>query len=171
MRKDETISPIRHKRMNVFAVISQPGRLGTCFRTSLIQNVFTHVGSRSGHMRRLLPLTICVLLGFAGHVIARQDIDVEIKPNKPVAPRPTLPTGPKRARVISKGVLFVLTDPPDAEVVVKDSRGVVRSGRSKGGQFREELPGGKYEIEVAAKGYVTYKSEVPVAIKPPGFEV
>jgi len=123
-------------------------------------------------MRRLLPLTICVVLGFAGQVIARQDIDVEIKPNKPAAPRPTLPTGPKRARVISKGVLFVLTDPPDAEVVVKDSRGVVRAqGRSKGGQFREELPGGKYEIEVAAKGYVTYKPEAPVAIKPPGFEV
>jgi PEGA domain-containing protein len=170
--KAETISRIRHKIMKVFWVISPPVRLEGCFSIFGYLKALHASQGKLRHMYRHLLLAICMVLGCTAHILARQDIDIEIKPNKPAGPRLTAPTGPKRALTISKGVLFVLTDPPEAEVVVKDSRGVIRARRrSKGGQFREELPGGKYEIEVTAKGYDTFKSKAPVAIKPPEFEV
>jgi len=121
-------------------------------------------------MRWYLFLPVCVVLASSSSAIARQDIDVVIKP-KATGPRITQPTGPKKAHIATKGVLFVLTDPREAEVVVKDSRGAIRAQRrSKDGQFREELQRGTYEIEVTAERYATYKPE-PVEIKPPAFEV
>jgi hypothetical protein len=110
------------------------------------------------------------VLVLTASAIGRQEIDVVVKP-KDTGPKRTQITGPKRAGIVSKGVLFVLTDPREAEVVVKDSRGVIRAQRrSKDGQFREELPRGTYEIEVTADRYASSKPEL-VEIKPPAFEV
>jgi hypothetical protein len=106
-----------------------------------------------------LSLAICVVLASTLVVRARQDIDVVIKPK--AAPKIAQPKGPSKAKVSTNGVLFVLTDPADANVVIKNSRGTVLARRrSEDGQFREELPRGRYEIEVAADGYAPSKPEV-----------
>ena len=123
-------------------------------------------------MSRQLCLTVSVLLASALPAFARQDIDVVIKPKpKPSAPTITQPRGPRRAKVSTNGVLFVLTDPPDADVVIKNIRGTVLTRRkSEDGQFREELPRGRYEVEVAAEGYAPSKPEA-VQISPQKSEI
>ncbi len=75
------------------------------------------------------------------------------EPTRTVRPR-RQPSGPTRARVRANGVLFVLGDPPAAEVVVKNSKGIVTRGEiAENGEFRAELPPGTYSVEVSAENF------------------
>jgi len=84
------------------------------------------------------------------------------------------PKGPRVAKKASLGVLFVLTTPPEANVVVRNESGVVdtRPVRSdKDGEFRVELPPGLYEVEVMADDFLPFKYPKKVSVRQSRFEV
>jgi hypothetical protein len=74
------------------------------------------------------------------------------------------PKGAKTARKPTNGVLFVLTEPPAASVIVKNSRGAsVSRGKSNAeGEFRAELPPGTYDVEVTIEKYIPFTGEATV---------
>ncbi|MCI0491077.1 MAG: hypothetical protein L0229_31185 [Blastocatellia bacterium] len=115
----------------------------------------------------LLALSVTLLFSSSGH--AQREFEEVGKP-KP-KPKPTTrvqPKGPQRAQVRTNGVLFVLTNPPAAEVVVKNSRGVaIKQGKSNGeGEFRAELAPGLYDVEISAENY-SPEIRKKISVKPP----
>jgi hypothetical protein len=91
-------------------------------------------------------------------------------PPKEKAPAPAArkaPKGAKTAATRSNGVLFVLTEPPAANVNIKNRQGEsVRRGQSDSeGEFRAELSPGTYDVEVTIDMYLplTRKAVVPKA--------
>jgi hypothetical protein len=122
-------------------------------------------------MYRFFCIIICALcLVSTSLVFAQRDPEVD-KP-KPKVKAPTKPrriVGPVKAQNRGDGVLFVLTDPPVAQVLIKSGNATIRQGRSKDGEFRAELPPGLYEVEVTSQQYkpfVTKASVQPVGTKP-----
>ncbi|MCI0485944.1 MAG: carboxypeptidase regulatory-like domain-containing protein [Blastocatellia bacterium] len=124
-------------------------------------------------MFRYLSLLL-IILAFTSSALALQNLeDVKIVPKE----RPTVrsqPKGPTRARTrtrgVLNGVLFVLTDPPGATVLVKNRQGAVvkKSLSDQEGEFRVEVPPDTYSIEVASDNYspetkkgITIKSAQP----------
>jgi hypothetical protein len=121
-------------------------------------------------LRYMLSLiVICLTLTSFGY--AQRDIEAEairIEKTQPPPPRRN-PVGSKKAKIASYGVLFVLTEPPTANVTIKNSRGgEPKQYQSQEGQLRAELPPGKYDIVVNAANY--YPSADPrlkgIVIKP-----
>ncbi|HEY7544558.1 MAG TPA: carboxypeptidase-like regulatory domain-containing protein, partial [Blastocatellia bacterium] len=96
---------------------------------------------------------ICMIVSSssAQRVLEEESVRIEQKA------RPRTSLRPKGSTVAAKpgvnGVLFVLTDPETAQVVVKRGTEIVQRGRSDGGQFRAELSPGPYTIEVSADKY------------------
>jgi hypothetical protein len=64
----------------------------------------------------------------------------------------------------ANGVLFVITDPPDASVIIKARGKVVKQGPSeaKTGEFRAELPPGLYDVEVSANNHKPFETRASV---------
>lgn len=90
----------------------------------------------------------------AAQRLAEGELRIESKPR--ITPKEVKgPSVARKPRV--NGVLFVLTDPPSANVIIKKRGAVVSRGRSEEGQFRAELLPGSYEIEVTAEKYAPYK--------------
>ena len=82
----------------------------------------------------------------------------------PSGTRREAPRGAKVAAKKTNGVLFVLTEPPTAHVIIKNSQGVVlKREPSDNGELRAELPQGKYSVEVTADQYIP-RSEPNVLI-------
>jgi hypothetical protein len=109
-----------------------------------------------------------------------QDIDkvnVVIKTReKPRALRSLAPRGSQVARTrtngVLNGVLFVLTDPLEATVIVRDNKGIARAQEAVAdGEFRQELPPGSYEIEVSSRGYFPWKTKRPVVLRASASEI
>jgi hypothetical protein len=113
--------------------------------------------------RILLSLILISLLGFSHAHAQRTYPEVEKPKAKPkVRTKPARPRGPQVAANSSNGVLFVLTDPPVANVVIKARGSAVRKGRSEDGQFRAELPPGPYDVEVTSENYKTFTAKALV---------
>lgn len=103
----------------------------------------------------------------APQAFSLQDVIINRK-EKTTPAKPPQPRGDVKAKLPTNGVLFVITDPPDAKVVIKDARGIVRANhQAKDGEFRAELPRGRYLVEVSASGYEAASAKGPVDIKPP----
>jgi hypothetical protein len=83
----------------------------------------------------------------AQDVLEAESVRIESKARK-------TPLKTRGSTVASKpgvnGVLFVLTDPEVATVVIKRGTQVVQQARSVAGQLRAELPPGVYSVEVSA---------------------
>jgi hypothetical protein len=111
-------------------------------------------------------ITVVALFVSFSPVYAWQDVD--IRPIKPSTARPVKrPTKSQKARVATNGVLFVLTDPPAADITVKNSQGgEVKREAIEDGEFRAELAAGVYDIEIAAAGYYPVAKR-GIAVKPP----
>lgn len=88
--------------------------------------------------------------------------EVEKPKPKPKAPKPARPRGPRVAQNRANGVLFVLTDPPKASVLIKSGSVTVKQGVSGEGQFRAELPPGLYRVEVTSAGYKPFTTSASV---------
>ena len=113
--------------------------------------------------RILLSLILISLLAPAHALAQRAYPEVEKPKAKPkVKTKPARPRGPQVAANSANGVLFVLTDPPVANVVIKSRGSAVRQGRSEDGQFRAELPPGPYDVEVKSENYKTFTAKTLV---------
>ncbi|HJQ71135.1 MAG TPA: carboxypeptidase-like regulatory domain-containing protein [Blastocatellia bacterium] len=116
-------------------------------------------------MYRILLSLILISLLASASVFAQRDYPEVEKPKvkpKVKTTRPTRPRGPQVAANRANGVLFVLTDPPTASVVIKSRGNPVRQGRSEDGQFRAELPPGSYDIEVTSENHKTFTAKALV---------
>jgi hypothetical protein len=105
------------------------------------------------------------LLAFAVPALAQRDYPEVEKPKakpKSKSTRPSRPRGPQVAQNSANGVLFVLTEPPVANVVIRSRGAAVRQGRSEEGQFRAELPPGPYDIEVTSDNYRPFTAKANV---------
>ncbi len=91
----------------------------------------------------------CLLipLGYGQRILEEESVRIESKARK----TPVRPRGPMVAtRPGVNGVLFVLTDPETAQIVIKRGTEIVQQGRSVEGSFRTEIPPGVYSVEVSA---------------------
>jgi hypothetical protein len=115
-------------------------------------------------MIRLICLAIFLtLLPAAASPRPQRDYpEVERPKPKPKAPKPVRPRGPRVAENRANGVLFVLTDPPKASVLIKSGSVTVKKGVSGEGQFRAELPPGLYRVEVTSAGYKPFTASASV---------
>ena len=99
-----------------------------------------------------IALTCLILISSsnAQRVLEEESVRIETKARK-------TSLRPKGSAVASRpgvnGVLFVLTDPEDAQVVIKRGTEIVQQGPSNAGQFRAEVPPGPYTVEVSADKY------------------
>ena len=119
-------------------------------------------------------LVLLIILAFPCSALALQNLeDVKIVPKE----RPTFrskPTGSTKARTrtrgVLNGVLFVLTDPPGATVLVKNRQGSVVNKKlsdqasNTEGEFRFEVPPDTYSIEVSSDNYSS-ETRKGIAIK------
>ena len=72
---------------------------------------------------------------------------------------------PKGSRVAQKrtnAVLFVLTEPAEALVLIKSRGAVVKQGQSEDGEFRTELSPGTYDVEVTSAKHVSFTGKATV---------
>jgi hypothetical protein len=102
----------------------------------------------------------------------RQDRpEVEVRPaRRPPPPPRRNPKGPTMAKDRSNGVLFVITNPPSAGILIKNKKGeTVKQARAEDGEFRTELPGGNYLVEVNSSDLAPFSNWV--ALKPGGIRV
>jgi hypothetical protein len=115
-------------------------------------------------VRKLFTLLFLILLAITSSAYAQREREGETsRPPRTPKPKPKpKPRGSTQAQNISNGVLFVLTDPPTANVVIKARGGVVEQGRSKEGQYRAELPPGLYDIEVTSENYKPFSVKATV---------
>ena len=114
-------------------------------------------------------LAISFALSFALPAYAQREFEEVGKPKPKSTSKPrSQPKGPQRAQVRANGVLFVLTDPPASEVIVKNRRGIaVENGKSnEEGEFRAELSPGLYDIEITAENY-SPQVKKNISVKPP----
>lgn len=121
-------------------------------------------------MIRLICLAIFLtLLPVGASSYPQRDYPEVEKPKpKPKPPKPVRPRGPRVAQNRANGVLFVLTDPPKASVLIKSGSVTVKKGLSGDGQFRAELPPGLYRVEVTSDGYRPFTASA--SVKPVGTE-
>ncbi len=112
-------------------------------------------------------LSVVLLFVFFSPVYARQDVNIRpIRPPTTII-RPKGPTKSRKAKVATNGVLFVLTDPLTADIIVKNSQGSeVKRESIQDGEFRAELTAGTYDIEVISAGYYPVARR-GVLVKPP----
>jgi hypothetical protein len=101
-------------------------------------------------------VSVCALLASVSSPIVRTQILPtslgEVKEKKRAATTITRsPTGSRSTSKSTNGVVFVLTEPPNAEIAIDGKR----EGSAVNGEFRKELPvGGHYAITVSAgSGY------------------
>ena len=97
--------------------------------------------------------------------------EVEVRPARRMPPPPPRsPRGLMTARDRTNGVLFVITNPPSAEIVIKNIQGeTVKRTRADDGELRAELPGGTYLVEVTSPELTPYTSKI--VVKPGGIRV
>jgi hypothetical protein len=110
----------------------------------------------------LKTLIVFSLLAFSSSAYAQRDYPEVEKPKAKPKTKPTRPRGPQVAQNRANGVLFVLTDPPVANVVIKSRGAAVRQGRSEEGQYRAELPPGSYDVEVTFENYRPFTAKAIV---------
>src|SRR5687768_17257081 len=122
-------------------------------------------------MYRIFCILICTLCIAGAPLVSAQRDYPEVEKPKPkakvVKPRP--PRGAQTAQNRGNGVLFVLTEPPVAEVTIKARGATVKQGRSEDGEFRAELPPGLYDVEVKSQRYQPFAAKAsvrPVGTKP-----
>ena len=133
-------------------------------------------------MIRLLISILLIASAFTCQAMAQRDYtegarprqdrpEVEVRPaRKPPAPPRKAPKGATIAKDRSNGVLFVITNPPYAEILIKNKKGeTVKQARAEGGEFRTELPGGNYLVEVNSSDMAP--SSNWVVLKPGGIRV
>lgn len=115
-------------------------------------------------MYRLFCMIICTFcLVSTSLVFAQRDFPEVEKPKpKPKVVKPRRIVGPEKAQNRANGVLFVLTDPPVAQVLIKSGGATVRQGRSEDGEFRAELPPGLYDVEVTSQRYQPFAAKASV---------
>src|SRR6266850_5365115 len=121
-------------------------------------------------MFRCISSLVLVLLASTSLVYAQREIEKEEikKVEKPPAPvvRREVPKGPRVAQKRTNGVLFVLTEPLTANVIIKNSRGeILKKEESDNGELRAELPQGSYNIDVTAPNYYP-QSQPKVLVSP-----
>lgn len=110
-------------------------------------------------MIRFLISFFLLALAFACPVEAQRD--VEVWPSKKPPLRPINPKGSKVPLSRANGVLFVITNPPTAEIVIKNNQGVtVKQTRANDGELRAELPAGTYLVEVTSSDLAPFASKV-----------
>jgi hypothetical protein len=125
-------------------------------------------------MMRLLFSFFLLALVFACPAEAqRSGGEVEIWPRKK-APLPTRPPAKPRGSMVpssrSNGVLFVITNPPSAEIVIKNNQGeTVKQSRANDGELRAELPAGPYLVQVTSSDLAPFSSKV--ILRPGGIRV
>src|SRR6266404_1657892 len=107
---------------------------------------------------RSVSSLVLLLLASTSLVYAQREIEKEEikKVENPPAPvvRREVPKGPRVAQKRTNGVLFILTEPLTANVIIKNSRGeILKKEDSDNGEYRAELPQGSYTIEVTAAKY------------------
>ena len=102
----------------------------------------------------------------------RQDRpEVEVRPARrhPTAPRRN-PKGATIAKDRSNGVLFVITNPPSAEILIKNKKGeTIKQASAQDGEFRTELPGGNYLVEVNSSDLAPFTNWI--VLRPGGIRV
>lgn len=99
----------------------------------------------------IFTISILCSVGHAQRDIEKKEIKIVPKTNVRATPRTPRPVRPK---IGTYGVLLILTDPPIANVTIKDTDGkVVKREDSKDGELQVELPAGKYDVEVTANQY------------------
>jgi hypothetical protein len=120
-------------------------------------------------MFRSISLLIFVLLASAHFSHAQREIgNDEIKKVEkiPAPPPRQTPKGTRIAQKRTNGVLFVLTEPDTANVIIKNGRGeILKQEASDNGELRAELPRGTYIIEVTAAKYYPH-TEPKVSVSP-----
>jgi hypothetical protein len=114
-------------------------------------------------MYRLFCIIICtVCFVCTSLVFAQRPPEVDTPKAKPKVVKPRRIVGPVKAQNRANGVLFVLTDPPIAQVLIKSGGATVRQGRSEDGEFRAELPPGLYDVEVTSQRYQPFTAKASV---------
>jgi len=116
-----------------------------------------------------LALVALILVGLSWPSYSQEELGEVGKPKpKPktvitVKPKTVTPRNPTSA------ILYILTDPPTARVIIKEASGkVAKEGQSEEGQFQAELRPGKYIVEVSSDNYEPLKKTL--LIKPSGTE-
>ena len=67
-------------------------------------------------------------------------------------------------------MLFVITNPPSAEIVIKNNQGeTVKQSRANDGELRAELPAGAYLVQVTSSDLAPFSSKV--ILRPGGIRV
>lgn len=138
--------------------------------TGMFLAIRTALSPRKGTaMFRSIFLLVLVLLASSYSTYAQREIEKEEikKVEKSPAPTPRqAPKGKRFAQRRTNGVLFVLTEPVTADVMIKNGRGeILKQEASDNGELRAELPQGTYIIEVTAAKY--YPRIVPgVSVSP-----
>ena len=87
--------------------------------------------------------------------------EVEVRPARRPPPPPRNPRGLTTAKNRTNGVLFVITNPPSAEIVIKNNMGqTIKQTLADDGELRAELPGGTYVVEVSSSDLAPFTSKV-----------
>lgn len=114
-------------------------------------------------MTRFFCIIICIFcLVSTSLVFAQRDPEVDKPKPKAKTVKPRRIVGPEKAQNRANGVLFVLTDPPIAQVLIKAGNATVKQGRSQDGEFRAELPPGMYDVEVTSQLYQPFVTKASV---------
>lgn len=154
---------------------SGPSRL---LHTTLIAMLLMRVHYEAVHQSKRRAARLCVALPLLGllasavcPVVSTQilppslgEVEVTKRAPKPIT---RTPTGAKSTPKRNNGIIFVLTEPPDADVAINGKR----AGRAINGELRAELAArGRYVIRVSAgTGFEPY--EKTVAPKSGSFEI
>ncbi|HET9532908.1 MAG TPA: hypothetical protein VFQ92_21315, partial [Blastocatellia bacterium] len=113
------------------------------------------------HLFLLMILLLAAGAGAPLYAQAKKYPGTEPTPRTPS--KPPVTRGAKRPAAKTNGVLFVLTQPGAARVVIKNSQGApVSQGVSREGEYRVELKPGKYNVEVVAEKHLPFTGEAEV---------
>ena len=108
----------------------------------------------------ILIFTLC--FACTSLVVAQRPPEVEPPKPKAKVVKTRRPQGAQTAQNRGNGVLFVLTEPPVADVTIKSRGATVKQGRSEDGEFRAELPPGLYDVEVKSQRYQPFAAKASV---------
>jgi hypothetical protein len=121
------------------------------------------------HHAFVFVLTALFLAGLADTASAQLEYDTPVKKATRTRPK-TTPKKPVAAKVVTNGVLYLSTEPPDLKVEIRKNGKPVRSAAAVDGELQVELPRGEYELALSANRYQPEARKVVITAKKPTIE-
>lgn len=116
-----------------------------------------------------LAVSILLFLTFSGSASAQLEYDTPVK--KATRTRIRTPVKkPVAAKVVTNGVLYLSTDPPDAQVAITRNGKTIKNEVAVEGELQVELPRGEYAVVLSANRYKSEERKIVITPRKPTIE-